>query len=368
MRTCPEFEESSARNSFNNCRPPRPPQLGSPPSRIFTHTKIVTAPPIFASLFTNYSKCVPEEQVRTPPGPMMCLSACLPRSRGASACRRHQSCRLRSFTIFREDGVAIRRRIQRFQQVQPPPQITARQLARPCFDVDIATDPMQIQRKRVDERLPDVGVEQRAFALYVLLPPQQRLLRLPAFIVYFAVHSTRRVLLESEPCKRVLRFFGPRVRNDLRQTPVQPVMIFRYVLLFQSKNQHCFVLEADLRRPGLMTFGRTFRHHEIGHAVQIGSASRLLLIYRTLGLPTAPGKARAVSKCAAAVAAREGGRAAIGSSRYSLTTSSLIGADAQKYPNVLLRGITSPRNRSANWPTVTLEGLDGARPAGTGSL
>src|SRR3954454_3435897 len=68
------------------------------------------------------------------------------------------------------------------------------------------------------------------------------------------------------------------------------------------------------------------------------------------------------------VAAREGGSAAIGSSRYSFTTSSLIGADAQKYPNVLLRGMTSPRNRSANWPTVTLEGLDGARLTGTGSL
>jgi hypothetical protein len=44
------------------------------------------------------------------------------------------------------------------------------------------------------------------------------------------------------------------------------------------------------------------------------------------------------------VAASLGGRAAIGSSRYSLTASSLIGAEAQKYPNVLLRGITSPRN------------------------
>ena len=53
-----------------------------------------------------------------------------------------------------------------------------------------------------------------------------------------------------------------------------------------------------------------------------------------------------------------GGSAATGSSRYSLTTSSLMGTDAQKYAKVLLSGITSPRKRSANCPTLTLERLD----------
>src|SRR5581483_8659495 len=57
------------------------------------------------------------------------------------------------------------------------------------------------------------------------------------------------------------------------------------------------------------------------------------------------------------IAAMVGGSAATGSSRYSLTTSSVMGTDAQKYPNVLLKGITSPRKRSANWPTLTLERL-----------
>src|SRR5689334_17659340 len=51
----------------------------------------------------------------------------------------------------------------------------------------------------------------------------------------------------------------------------------------------------------------------------------------------------------------EGGSAATGSSRYSLRSSSDIGTDAQKYENVLLSGIMSPRNRSANWRTLSLE-------------
>src|SRR6516225_7660599 len=51
----------------------------------------------------------------------------------------------------------------------------------------------------------------------------------------------------------------------------------------------------------------------------------------------------------------EGGRAAMGSSRYSFTSSSLSGTEAQKYEKVLLRGIISPRNRSANCPTLSLD-------------
>src|SRR5665213_144082 len=50
-----------------------------------------------------------------------------------------------------------------------------------------------------------------------------------------------------------------------------------------------------------------------------------------------------------------GGRAATGSSRYSLRSSSDIGTEAQKYENVLLSGIISPRKRSANWVTLSLE-------------
>src|SRR6202167_3883386 len=50
-----------------------------------------------------------------------------------------------------------------------------------------------------------------------------------------------------------------------------------------------------------------------------------------------------------------GGSAATGSSRYSFRSSSDIGTDAQKYEKVLLSGIISPRKRSANWPTLSLE-------------
>src|SRR5579862_4000175 len=50
-----------------------------------------------------------------------------------------------------------------------------------------------------------------------------------------------------------------------------------------------------------------------------------------------------------------GGNAATGSSRYSFRSSSDIGTDAQKYENVLLSGIISPRKRSANWVTLSLE-------------
>lgn len=50
-------------------------------------------------------------------------------------------------------------------------------------------------------------------------------------------------------------------------------MIFGNVLLFQSENENGFVFEADLRRPGLMTFGGAFRNDEIGHTVQIGCAA-----------------------------------------------------------------------------------------------
>src|ERR1700704_4378951 len=50
-----------------------------------------------------------------------------------------------------------------------------------------------------------------------------------------------------------------------------------------------------------------------------------------------------------------GGSAATGSSRYSLRSSSDIGTDAQKYEKVLLSGIISPRKRSANWVTLSLE-------------
>src|ERR1700731_3011781 len=50
-----------------------------------------------------------------------------------------------------------------------------------------------------------------------------------------------------------------------------------------------------------------------------------------------------------------GGSAATGSSRYSFRSSSDIGTEAQKYENVLLSGIISPRKRSANWVTLSLE-------------
>src|SRR5579862_762601 len=51
----------------------------------------------------------------------------------------------------------------------------------------------------------------------------------------------------------------------------------------------------------------------------------------------------------------EGGSAATGSSRYSFKSSSDMGTDAQKYEKVLLSGIISPRKRSANWRTLSLE-------------
>src|SRR5712691_6908874 len=54
-------------------------------------------------------------------------------------------------------------------------------------------------------------------------------------------------------------------------------------------------------------------------------------------------------------ASMEGGSAATGSSRYSFKSSSDMGTDAQKYEKVLLRGIMSPRKRSANWRTLSLE-------------
>src|SRR5689334_21799350 len=50
-----------------------------------------------------------------------------------------------------------------------------------------------------------------------------------------------------------------------------------------------------------------------------------------------------------------GGSAPTGSSRYSFRSSSDIGTEAQKYENVLLSGIISPRKRSANWVTLSLE-------------
>src|ERR1700685_210545 len=53
--------------------------------------------------------------------------------------------------------------------------------------------------------------------------------------------------------------------------------------------------------------------------------------------------------------AMDGGREATGSSRYSFRSSSDMGTDAQKYENVLLSGIMSPRKRSANWRTLSLE-------------
>src|ERR1051325_3175012 len=50
-----------------------------------------------------------------------------------------------------------------------------------------------------------------------------------------------------------------------------------------------------------------------------------------------------------------GGNAATGSSRYSFRSSSDKGTEAQKYEKVLLSGIISLRNRSANWRTLSLE-------------
>ena len=49
-------------------------------------------------------------------------------------------------------------------------------------------------------------------------------------------------------------------------------------------------------------------------------------------------------------------RAATGSSRYSFSSSSLMGTEAQKYENVLLSGIMASRNCSANCPTLTFTG------------
>src|SRR5277367_6179513 len=50
-----------------------------------------------------------------------------------------------------------------------------------------------------------------------------------------------------------------------------------------------------------------------------------------------------------------GGKAATGSSRYSFSSSSDIGTEAQKYEKVLLSGIISARKRSANCRTLNFE-------------
>src|SRR5579859_2001763 len=63
-------------------------------------------------------------------------------------------------------------------------------------------------------------------------------------------------------------------------------------------------------------------------------------------------------------ASMAGGSAATGSSRYSFRSSSDMGTDAQKYEKVLLSGIISPRKRSANWRTLSLERSSWAGIAG----
>ncbi len=83
--------------------------------------------------------------------------------------------------------MTCRRRIERLDQVQSSPQIPAGQLTRTGFHIDVAADAVKIKSERVDERLPEISVEQRALALHILLAAQERLLCLPTFIIDFTV-------------------------------------------------------------------------------------------------------------------------------------------------------------------------------------
>src|SRR6266576_2310131 len=60
--------------------------------------------------------------------------------------------RLSLLRLIRQHGVALGRRIDRRQQLQPAAQMPARHLARSGLDVDIAADPVQVERESVLER------------------------------------------------------------------------------------------------------------------------------------------------------------------------------------------------------------------------
>src|SRR3954468_22248285 len=57
--------------------------------------------------------------------------------------------------------------------------------------------------------------------------------------------------------------------------PVQPVVILGHVLLLEGEDEHCFVLKADLRSPGLASFRRPLLYYEVCCLFSRGCASFL---------------------------------------------------------------------------------------------
>ncbi len=88
---------------------------------------------------------------------------CVPDTAKALDLRRNQL----AFFVFGEHGVPAGRRIEALQSVKSLSQIAARQLTRAGFHVDIAAEPVQVERQRVDKRLPDILLKQSSFALDV---------------------------------------------------------------------------------------------------------------------------------------------------------------------------------------------------------
>jgi hypothetical protein len=73
-----------------------------------------------------------------------------------SKCLPSQPRPLSSFQFFGKNSVAFWRRVKRVQQFQAFPQVAAGHLARAGFHVDIAADSVQIECRRVFERLRGV--------------------------------------------------------------------------------------------------------------------------------------------------------------------------------------------------------------------
>ena len=131
-----------------------------------------------------------------------------------------------------------------------------------------------------------------------------------------------RAFISSRSSEAVLRqrLFGAMIGGQSGQHVIEAVVILGNVLILEGEDQHFFFVEADLGGPGGPAVGRLFGDNEfIAADASPFPCRRPRSRYGTSMMDTFGSSAEMA-----------GGRAAMGSSRYSLTSSSLNGTEAQK--------------------------------------
>ena len=146
--------------------------------------------------------------------------------------------------ILGEKSAALGRGQDLAQQLQPPPDVRARQLPGPRLDVDIAAKPVEVKGQGILECLPTVAFQQFGAASRITLPSDQLLLQAPASLVDFTVRLSGQ-LVPNQIVKAADRVLFETAREQRRQRAVQAVVTVCDFLVLDREKQEILFLEPN---------------------------------------------------------------------------------------------------------------------------